>query len=352
MAKKKRKDEIDSYGLFKQQLKNGEYRPIYAFFGEESYLTDNYRRELKKRLVDGPAEDFNYHRFTEENWNVEALAEAVDAIPMMSEYSFIEIVDMNLFSMDESTRNALAEIFSSMPEYCVILLVYDAVPWKPDKRMKKLWGSISDKLLEVEFEKQSEAQLIPWIRRHLATAKKVMSDELCRYLIMQTGGSMTTMAAELQKLMSYTDQAEITRKDIDDVVIPVVEAEVYKITKDIGGKNFDEALQRLRDLVRQDVDPIMINATIGRQMRQMYVAKVLQENKKGPYELKELCDIRWESQAKELYNQSAGFRKQLLRRAALLSAETDYAMKRSAGDKQELLELMILKLAKACMGGR
>ena len=41
-------------------------------------------------------------------------------------------------------------------------------------------------------------------------------------------------------------------------------------------------------------------------------------------------------------------KKHFLRRAALLSAQTDYAMKTSGGDQEQLLELMVLKLAAAC----
>lgn len=85
----------------------------YAFYGEESYLLENYRKQMKKKLVFGPAEDFNYHRFNEENWNIEAVSEAVEAIPMMSEYSLVELVDIDLFSKGEPERTQLMEMFES-----------------------------------------------------------------------------------------------------------------------------------------------------------------------------------------------------------------------------------------------
>ena len=60
----------------------------------------------------------------------------------------------------------------------------------------------------------------------------------------------------------------------------------------------------------------------------------------------------WESASREIYTQVGGFRKQLLKRAALLSAQTDYAMKTSGGDQEQLLEMMILRLADGCLEGR
>lgn len=346
MAKGKKASAVEGYGQFKADLKAGTFRRMYVFFGEERYLLENYRQQLRKKLVSGPAEDFNYHRFHEENWNVDDLSEAVEAIPMMSECSLVEIVDIDPFARPESDRQKLTELMEGLPEYCTVVWIYDSVAWKPDKRMKKLWGAM-EPALQVEFVKQPEAQLIPWIRRHLATTQKTMSDELCRYLILQTGGSMTVLAAELQKLMCYTDQTEIVRKDIDDVVIPVMEAAIFDITRDIGTKNFDRALQKLRDLLRQDTEPIAINAVIGRQMRQLYGAKVLAEHGRGPYDLGKLYGI-WDSAAREIYGQASGFRKPVLRQAMRLSAQTDYAMKSSGGDQAELLEMMLIRLAEYC----
>ena len=334
------------YAALKAELKAGTFRRMYVFYGEESYLLEHYRGQLKKKLVSGPAEDFNYHRFTEENWSVEALSEAVEAIPMMSQYSLVEMIDVDLFDRQrpDSERQRLAEIFAELPEYCAVVCIYDAAPWKPDKRMKKLWEAVEQTALIVEFPKQSERELIPWIYRHLAQGNKTATDDLCRYLILQTGGSMTILAAEIDKLLSYSDQPAITRHDIDAVVIPVMEAAIFDITGEIGKRNFDGALQKLRNLLRQDTEPIAINAVIGRQLRQMYCAKVLSEHGKGPYDLAKLCGIR-DFAARELYTQARGFDKPVLKQAAGLSAETDYAMKTSGGDQTELLEMLILRLA-------
>lgn len=349
MAKKKATTS-EGYQQLKADIKSGSFHRMYIFYGEEHYLLEHYQRQLKKKLTDGPAEDFNYHRFTEETWDIGALSEAAEAIPMMSPSSLIEIIDIDPFSRPESERQALTELMSGLPDYCTVVWIFDAVPWKPDKRMKKLWSAISA-AVQVEFVKQPESQLIPWIRRHLATGQKTISDNVCRYLILQTGGSMATLYAELQKLMAYSDQPEITKSDVDSVVIPVVEAVIFDITKDIGAQNFDGALGKLRDLLRQETEPIAINAIIGRQLRQLYGAKVLMEHRKGPYDLMRLYGT-WESAAKELYNQAGHFSKRTLRQGMGLSAETDYAMKTSGGGQAQLLEMMILRLAEDCRRGR
>ena len=353
MAKRKYSDGNESYDSFKAELRANQLRPAYVFFGEEKYLLQNYRNQIRKKLVAGPAEDFNYHRFNDENWDVEAFADAVDAIPMMSEKSLVEIIDVNLFDsqMSETDRQRLISVFSSLPEYCTTILVYDTLPWKPDKRMKKLWEAVSGAAKEVEFQRQPESQLIPWIMRHMAACQKSISPDLCRYLILQTGGLMTALAVEIDKIATYTDQPAITRHDIDAVVIPVMEAEIYHITDAVRVRDFDQALQKVRSLLLQEFEPIVLNAAIGRQLRQLYAAKTLSEHGKGPYDLMQLCGIK-DTAAQRLYNQASGFKKDVLKQGIRLSADTDYAMKTSGGDSGVLLEMMLLRLAEMSGGSR
>lgn len=348
MAKTKKAADASSYQQFKTMLRNKDYGRMYVLFGEESYLVERCCSTLKKKLVSGPAEDFNYHRFTTENWDIEAFREAVEAIPMMSEYSLIEVVDVNFFSFGESDRNLMAEIFSDIPEYCTLLFVYDTVPWKPDKRLKKLYSAMEPVCRQYEMAKQTERELIPWIRSLAADAGKTIEDKLCQYLILKTDGSMTILAAEMDKLVCYTDQPQITRFDIDEVVIPVMEAVVFDITTDIGRRDFDAALQKLKDLLRQENEPISINAVIGRHLRQMYAAKVLAEHGKAYYDLQQMYGI-WESAAREVYGQARGYRKKQLKESLRLCAETDLRMKSSASDNAALLEEMVLRLGQ--LGG-
>ncbi len=345
MAKQKKTATTapDGYQRFKAALKTGEFSRMYVLYGEESYLVDSCRKSLKKKLIDPLTEDFNYHRFTQENFSLEAFQEAVEAIPMMAEHSMVEVTDINFFGFSESDRNVMAEIFSDIPDYCTIVFVYDAVEWKPSKTYKKLYGAMDPVCDQVALRKQSERELIPWIRRQAGTANKTIDDNVCRYIILQTGGSMTTMYAELQKLIHYTDQPEITRYDVDQVVIPVLEAAVFDITRDIGNKNFDSALGKVKDLLRQDTEPIAINAIIGRQMRQMYTAKILSEHGKDAYELTELYTIR-DFAAREVYSQARGYKKPQLKEACRLCAEADYKMKTSGGSSDAILETLVLRL--------
>ena len=60
----------------KAALKTGDVGNFYVFFGEEAFLKEHYWRMLEKKLLDGPAAKFNFHRFNAETLSPQALSEA------------------------------------------------------------------------------------------------------------------------------------------------------------------------------------------------------------------------------------------------------------------------------------
>ena len=68
------------------------------------------------------------------------------------------------------------------------------------------------------FEKQSERELAAWIAKHFAGFGKEISVDLCRYLILRTGGTMTALRSEIEKVAAYAPAEEITKTEIDAVV--------------------------------------------------------------------------------------------------------------------------------------
>ena len=79
MAKKQAAEVADSLRQFKQDLKNNTLGNFYIFCGEEAFLRDYYLAELTKKLSNGPAAEFNVHRFDSASIAPQALLAAVEA---------------------------------------------------------------------------------------------------------------------------------------------------------------------------------------------------------------------------------------------------------------------------------
>jgi len=349
--KTKKSDEGPSgYEILKADLKNKQPGRFYIFHGEENYLRSHYLGLLKKQILSGPAEDFNFHRFTQENMNLDALQDAVEAIPMMAERSMIQVDDYDLFKLNESDRERMVGILSDLPDYCCLVFYYETVEFSPDKRQKKLWGVISSNATIAEFEKQQGRELVAWIRRHFMRQKKDIDDRLAQYLIYITGGTMTALASEIEKICSYAEGQIIQRTDIDAVVEPVLDAIVFNITDAITEGDYGLALSKLQTLIKMQEKPLVILGAIGSQMRWLRCAKMLSANGKGKESLMALCGMK-EYPARKAMSAAAHISMEFCDKAVVLCAETDYRMKTSYDDPQRMLELLLLQLAEEARRG-
>lgn len=155
-----KKAESGGYARLKGDLAQKTPGSFYVLYGEEDYLRRYYLSMLRRQLVDGPTEDFNFHRLTSENFSMQVLSESLEALPMMAERTMIQIDDVDLFALPEDDRTQLAALFSDIPDYACLVLVY--ADFKPDKRKKKLWDAMEKNAVLAEFAYQTERDLTAW----------------------------------------------------------------------------------------------------------------------------------------------------------------------------------------------
>ena len=232
----------------KTQLKNKDLGRLYIFHGEEVFLLHHYLEQMKKQLLDALTESFNFHRMNSETFDLQTFADAVENLPMMAEHTMVQVDEVDLFKLGESDRNKIAEILSDIPDYCTVVFTYETTPWKPDKRLKKLWEAIDGAGLIVEFAKQDQKDLAAWVTRHFMARDKRISTDLCLYLIDITGGTMTALSGEIDKICAYSGANEIRKTDIDAVTEPVLDAVVFQMTDMLSAGRFDQALVKLQRL--------------------------------------------------------------------------------------------------------
>ena len=333
----------------KTALKNKDMGRLYFFHGEETFLLHHYLGQMKKQLLDPLTESFNYHRLNNETFDIRSFADAVENLPMMAESTFVQVDDVDPFKMNEGDRGKMTEILSDIPDYCTVVFTYITVAWKPDKRLKKLWEAV-DRGSIVEFAKQDQRDLIAWVTRHFAAHKKRISSELCAYLIDITGGTMTALSGEIDKICAYSGADEIRRTDIDAVTEPVLDAVVFQMTDLLSAGRYDQALLKLQQLLKMQQEPLAILGAVGGHFRRIGTARTLLDNGRNSAELQKLCGIP-DYPARKTMEAARRFRPEFCRKAAQLVLETDYKMKTSFDDSERLLELLILQLAQEARNG-
>ncbi len=346
------RDEVKNTGFntLKVSIKNKEPDRLYFFYGEEDFLQNYYLERLKKLLLDDLTESFNFHKLTNENFDIRTFADAVENLPMMADHTLVLVEDIDIFKLPEDERTKMGEILSDIPDYCTVVFFYLTIDWKADKRFKKLYDIVSENGVLVEFAKQEQRDLISWITRHFAANGKNISQDLCVYLIDITGGTMTALAGEISKICAYSGADKITKSDIDAVTEPVLDAVAFQMTDCFGEKNYSGALDKLRQLLKMQEEPLSVLAAIGAHFRRLGVAKTLVDNGRNYSDFMRIYGVR-EYYAKKTISACRQFSASFYAKANELVMETDRKMKTSFDDSDRLLELLLLQLSQEARNG-
>ena len=337
----KAKPNNAAYQKLKQDIKEGTIGTLYVFHGEETYLRDHYLKQMKEKLLPAGMEEFNLHTLNGKDFDVKTLAQMVDCLPMMSARTMIVVSDWDIYKGD---RDALAEVLSDLPDYLCLVFVYDLIAYKADARTR-LAAVVKEKGSVVAFDRQSQGDLVSWIARRFRALDRDISSEDARYLIFLCGDLMTTLASEIGKIGAYARHHRVTRQDIDAVATPQLDAVVFQMTDAIAAGNFDKAAEVLGDLFHMQEKPVALLAALGRQLRQLYTARLALEEKKGVPYLMELWGMKSSYPAERLMGAARRFSLAWCRWAVIRCGQTDLAMKSGGGDGEDLLTALLMELA-------
>ena len=315
---------------------------LYVLSGTEDYLREYFLSSLKKIVLPEGEDSFSFRRLNGPDIDAQTLREAVDAAPFLTERSFVEIREPDLNRQKESDE--LLDVFSDLPEYCTVVIVLKA-DYEPDGRLKLVKG-LHKLARELEFEQQSQSALIEWISRRFAALGKSVDMETAQRLIFISGDLMNRLIPEIEKIAAYARGDKVTPEDVEAVANHIPEAVVFEMTELIAQKKNNSAMSVLSELLAdKNNEPIMMLAVLGKQMRQLYAARLAVEKNLSTKYVMDVCSMKYDYIANKLITAARGFTLPQLKRAVELCAETDYRMKSSGADTRELLTETVLRIA-------
>ena len=334
MAKKEKKERLDYNAELRLLREQGPQR-VYMLYGTEDYLRETFLTELRRTCV--PEEDdFSCQRFDGPALDMGALAQAVDAMPFLSERRFVEVRDYDINACREADLAGLKRIIGDVPDYCTLCFVF-SVSYAPDGRLSSV-KTLKKVAHCIDFTEQEQGALIRWIQARFRALGKSAGPAEAEYLIFLSGTRMNALIPEIEKAAAFADGESVTRADIDATANRLPEADVFAMTDCLSQRRFDAAAKLLGDLLSDKNNaPIMLCALIGTQFRRLYALKAAQAARRSRADTMELCGIRFDSIFDKLASAARPFTLEQLGRMVTLTAEYDYRMKSTGLDARELL---------------
>lgn len=297
---------------------------------------------------------FNFQSFSSE-CDLQEVYDAVLQFPVMSDKKVVILTDYDFEKCKKSDYDKLSTIVSEVPDSCVFILLYDALPVVAKKNTK-----LSKLMTTAEKNNGITAQLdhrtVPELAKMLENGAKkrgcTIAQTTARYLVETVGEDINTLKNELFKLCAFVDNGEITKQIIDEVSVKTVEASVYSLSKQIVEYNMTLALKTLDELFYLKVEPIVILSTISGFYVDMYRAFVGKERGMNSVEIaKEFGYFGREFVIRNAMQDIRKFdhNRFLLSFNALRGA--DKSLKSFSGDARTVLEQLVVKLGFIALKG-
>ena len=81
---------------------------------------------------------------------------------------------------------------------------------------------------------------------------------------------------------------------------PVLEAQVFDLTRAVARGDYDRASELLGSLLKLQEEPVMLLALLGKELRRLYTARVALDTGRDKFWVMEQWNIRFESVARQL----------------------------------------------------
>ena len=106
----------------KKQISSGDFARLYFLYGSEKYLIRHYTALIRKKAIDPSFADFNFHQYDGKEVDFDEVAQAAEALPMMSDRTLILIKDFAADSLNADTSDKFLKLISDIPDTTVILI--------------------------------------------------------------------------------------------------------------------------------------------------------------------------------------------------------------------------------------
>jgi len=258
-----------TWDLRRLQIESGKDRihPLYLIYGEESFLVEEALSVLKGSALKDAISDFNLDTFFANETKSEAVRDAVEMLPMMSQRRVVVLKDVHLLK-EGSWEDLYPVIENPLDTTCFIL-----VASKLDKR-KKSFKKIAGTGVVIELKRPYENQIPNWID-YIASKFQMTLDADAKALIQQfVGSNLSEIFSEMSKMHSLLGEgAHITSDDVLKVISRSKVETIFDLAKAIGENDRARALTSLANLLEYGQNEIGALALISRHVRILSTVK-------------------------------------------------------------------------------
>ncbi|MBO4626901.1 MAG: DNA polymerase III subunit delta [Lachnospiraceae bacterium] len=254
----------------RDDLKSGNLRRFYVLTGTEDYLRRVYLSRISKALL---PEDDTMNRVVFEGAKADPMEvlETAVTLPFLAERRVIILRDTGWLK----TSCALADHLEEIPD-----TTYFIFSEKECDKRNRLYKYIEENGHIATFEPLRETDAVTFAATLLKRAQLNITDADARLLVDITGGDLTAITNEVDKLSAYCyGRDEVRREDILTLTTAITQGQMFKMIDAIVAKNRKSAVSLYRELLTAQTPPALILYNLTNSFYQFSL--VLRMQRKG-----------------------------------------------------------------------
>jgi DNA polymerase-3 subunit delta len=274
-----------AYKEFYDDLKAEKLKPLYLFYGPESFLMDSMLAHAKNALIDPASEAFNYQVENADQLGAEEIVQKMETLPFLSERRLVIFKNAQFFvkkaPFTPEGEASLKACFENPPLSTVAIFLCSG---NPDKRLKWM-ERIQKQGRSVSFDRLDEPEFKRWINQRLKKGSIETDDRTRQFLIDRLAYLEYRAEISLQEIDQHlevlialcTSGGRLTREAIEQVVPQNLEADSLKMVDAVFAQNLPKSLAMLESLRSQGESEIMMLGSLYKSLTQMHLIRMLSE---------------------------------------------------------------------------
>ena len=250
-----------SLKILDEKIKNKDISGVFLFYGEEEYDISRYIEKVKK-CFDNLEVGVNLYILDKSN--IDMLGDLCDLVSFFGTKKLIIVKDTGLkFNIS---------LLDNINSDTTIVICENSI----DKRTSE-WKYLSKNAICVEFPKLNEKDATNYIIKTLGAYGINVSQDVAEYMAQSCTSDKLLLINEFKKITSYLDKgATLTKEHIDNICVKTLNAKVFDMLDLAVNKKHDMAINKLKELIEQKESAIGISIMLFKQIKQMYMIKLLE----------------------------------------------------------------------------
>ncbi|SMO79271.1 DNA polymerase III subunit delta [Fodinibius sediminis] len=244
-----KKTSIERYSELLKELKSGDRKAVYFFFGEEEFFLDKLQ-ETVEGLVPEDQKDFNFDLLYGRDITVEKLLSIIRSYPMMAEQRVVILRDFHQLSsytpgQDSTYEGSVNDLipYLQQPNPSTLFVCID--PKKPagNTKIGKALKKSKDTGVH-EFKEVPDYRLPDWIISWARSEhSKKIEPPAAQMLAQYVGNSLQLLSTEIDKVCTFVDTSDTVKEShIKKIIGLYREYSVFELKDAMISRNLDKSL--------------------------------------------------------------------------------------------------------------